>query len=253
MAAIVAIILSPTLSYPIVLTLCLSIQYTTTPHHTQGDRLPYITEIRDGETPSTIPAWNNMHHNFIVANYAADGGCLDNDDGSSYYDIHHNYCVYGGHKSGRCVRARARQGRQRACYRALFSHFTSLSVCLFSLIDSLAVVCVYLYRSYLDVGIIIRTVLYCTCCWVDFDGNSKISSFNLHVYPSVYGSKCFGELQYMPPKGYAEGYHDNTCILPAPAAATAAASAGGGTGTGGKLPNYGTFGGFGCAPAAYIV
>jgi hypothetical protein len=122
------------------------------------------------------------------------------------------------------------------------------------LIDSLAVVCVYLYRSYLDVGIIIRTVLYCTCCWVDFDGNSKISSFNLHVYPSVYGSKCFGELQYMPPKGYAEGYHDNTCILPGPASATAAAaSAGGGTGTGGKLPNYGTFGGFGCAPAAYIV
>lgn len=129
------------------------------------DRLPYITEIRNGETPSTIPAWNNMHHNMIVANYAADGGCLDNDDGSSYYDIHHNYCVYGGHKS-------------------------------------------------------------------DFDGNSKISSFNLHVYPSVYGSKCFGELQYMPPKGYAEGYHDNTCILPAPAAP-------------GKLPNYGTFGGFG--------
>ena len=63
------------------------------------DRLPYITEIRDGKTPSTIPAWNNMHHNFIVANYAADGGCLDNDDGSSYYDIHHNYCVFGGHVS----------------------------------------------------------------------------------------------------------------------------------------------------------
>merc|ERR1712195_340905 len=62
------------------------------------DRLPYITEIRDGKTPSTVPAVNNVHNNFIVANYAADGGCLDNDDGSSYYDIHHNYCVYGGHK-----------------------------------------------------------------------------------------------------------------------------------------------------------
>ena len=82
------------------------------------DRLPYITEIRDGKTPSTVPATNNVHNNFIVANYvshtctrlvslcswflwfiqAADGGCLDNDDGSSYYDIHHNYCVYGGHK-----------------------------------------------------------------------------------------------------------------------------------------------------------
>jgi len=62
------------------------------------DRLPYLTEIRDGKTPSTVPAVNNVHRNFIVANYAADGGCLDNDDGSSYYDIHHNYCVYGGHK-----------------------------------------------------------------------------------------------------------------------------------------------------------
>ena len=62
------------------------------------DRLPYITEVRDGATPSTIPAVNDVHNNFIVANYAADGGCLDNDDGSSYYDIHHNFCVFGGHK-----------------------------------------------------------------------------------------------------------------------------------------------------------
>ena len=62
------------------------------------DRLPYITKVRDGKTPSTVPAVNNVHNNFIVANYAADGGCLDNDDGSSYYDIHHNFCVFGGHK-----------------------------------------------------------------------------------------------------------------------------------------------------------
>ena len=48
------------------------------------DRLPYITTVRNG-TASTIPAFNEAHHNFIVANYAADGGCLDNDDGSSYY------------------------------------------------------------------------------------------------------------------------------------------------------------------------
>ena len=88
-----------------------------------------------------------MHKNFIVANYAADGGCLDNDDGSSYYQIHHNFCVFGGHKS-------------------------------------------------------------------DFDGNSKISSFNLHAYPSVYGAKCLGILaQLLPPKGYAEGYNNNVCIL----------------------------------------
>ena len=112
------------------------------------DRLPYVTDIRDGQTPSTIPADNNVHHNFIVANYAADGGCLDNDDGSAYYYIHHNFCVYGGHKS-------------------------------------------------------------------DFDGHSKTSAFNLHVYPSVYGITCLNiGPQRLPPKGYAESYHNNVCILP---------------------------------------
>lgn len=78
-------------------------------------------KVRNGSV-STIPADNNVHKNFIVANYAADGGCLDNDDGSSYYNIHHNFCVYGGHKS-------------------------------------------------------------------DFDGNSKVSRNNIHVYPSVYSSQ----------------------------------------------------------------
>lgn len=29
---------------------------------------------------------------------STDGGCLDNDDGSSYYDIHDNVCFFGGHK-----------------------------------------------------------------------------------------------------------------------------------------------------------
>ena len=49
------------------------------------DRMPYVTMVRDGVTPSSIPAFNDVHHNFIVANYAADGGCLDNDDGSAWY------------------------------------------------------------------------------------------------------------------------------------------------------------------------
>jgi hypothetical protein len=146
------------------------------------DRLPYITEIRDGKTPSTVPAVNNVHNNFIVANYvslsfacfetvsscssqfsrfvqAADGGCLDNDDGSSYYDIHHNYCVYGGHKQ-------------------------------------------------------------------NFDGHSKRGFANVYVYPQVYGAKCVDEETQgentgtsgphgLPPKGYAEAYTDNICILSA--------------------------------------
>ena len=35
----------------------------------------------------------------VVTNYGADGGCMDNDDGSSWYNLFNNYCVYGGHKS----------------------------------------------------------------------------------------------------------------------------------------------------------
>ena len=48
----------------------------------------------------------------------------------------------------------------------------------------------------------------------DFDGHSKVSYANLHIYPQVYGVKCVGELQALPIKGYAEGYVNNTCILP---------------------------------------
>merc|ERR1711998_79897 len=105
--------------------------------------------------PSTVPKRNNVHNNFIVANYAADGGCLDNDDGSAYYDIHHNFCMYGGHKQ-------------------------------------------------------------------NFDGHSKHSFNNIHVFPQVYGTKCIDEeaegwteeYQGLPPPGYAEEYTDNICILP---------------------------------------
>ena len=69
----------------------------TQANHINRDRLPYLTTVRDG-TPSTVPEVNDVHHNFIVANFAADGGCLDNDDGSSYYDIRDNVCFFGGHK-----------------------------------------------------------------------------------------------------------------------------------------------------------
>ena len=48
----------------------------------------------------------------------------------------------------------------------------------------------------------------------DFDGNSKVSSFNIHAYANVYGARCLDiGAQVLPPKGYAEGYHDNVCIL----------------------------------------
>jgi len=62
-------------------------------------RQPYLTKLADGKTASARPAYSRLHHNFIVANYAADGGCFDNDDGSSFYREEANFCVYGGMKS----------------------------------------------------------------------------------------------------------------------------------------------------------
>jgi hypothetical protein len=45
------------------------------PLHSQGafnswDRMPFVTTVRDGVTPSSIPADNLFHHSFVVANYA---------------------------------------------------------------------------------------------------------------------------------------------------------------------------------------
>jgi hypothetical protein len=142
------------------------------------DRLPYVTTVGDGSTPSTVPAYTLAHANLIVANYGADGGCLDNDDGSSYYRIYGNACFFGGHTSPRLIRC----------------------------------------TPYRCMGCTLLTdgVLHCVCARhkSDFDGHSKLSYGNLHIHPSVYGIKCVGELQAAPKKGYAEGYFNNTCVLP---------------------------------------
>lgn len=62
------------------------------------DRQPYLTEVRNG-TASLVPLENVITKNFMVANYGSNGGCIDNDDGSSFYNITYNFFVYGGHKS----------------------------------------------------------------------------------------------------------------------------------------------------------
>jgi hypothetical protein len=62
------------------------------------DRIPYLTTIADGTTPSLTPAYNEIDHNFFICNYGSNM-CIDNDDGSSYYLLHDNFEVYGGHKS----------------------------------------------------------------------------------------------------------------------------------------------------------
>ena len=36
------------------------------------DRMPFLTPILNG-TPSFIPAYNTLHHNFLISNYGADG------------------------------------------------------------------------------------------------------------------------------------------------------------------------------------
>jgi hypothetical protein len=57
------------------------------------DRVPYITEFRNG-TASTIPAWNNISNNFLIGNYNP-SLAIDNDDGSSFYEQKQNFVVYG--------------------------------------------------------------------------------------------------------------------------------------------------------------
>lgn len=56
------------------------------------DRVPYIA-------PPGFRLPYEMSYNFMVAGGGANGGAYDNDDGSSFYDIHHNVEIYGGHKS----------------------------------------------------------------------------------------------------------------------------------------------------------
>jgi hypothetical protein len=51
-------------------------------------RTPYLTTLRTGR-PSLIPSYNNVSHNFFISNYNSFDG-IDNDDGSSYYDISSN-------------------------------------------------------------------------------------------------------------------------------------------------------------------
>lgn len=40
-----------------------------------------------------------IKNNFIVAGGGANGGCADNDDGSSFYEMDSNACIYGAKKS----------------------------------------------------------------------------------------------------------------------------------------------------------
>jgi len=70
------------------------------------DRQPFLTTLKDGKTASFDPLPRIVRNNFIIANYNAAQG-IDNDDGSSWFHIHHNLFYqaegfkmdYGGHDS----------------------------------------------------------------------------------------------------------------------------------------------------------
>ena len=62
------------------------------------DRQPYITRVKDGQTPSLLAATNIITRNFIINNYHSTWP-IDHDDGSCYYNDTFNYLVYGGYKN----------------------------------------------------------------------------------------------------------------------------------------------------------
>jgi len=62
------------------------------------DRIPYLTKVNN-DTPSLVPLYNEIHHNFFIANYQSTWN-IDNDDGSSWYLNHDNVEMYSkGSKS----------------------------------------------------------------------------------------------------------------------------------------------------------
>ena len=62
-------------------------------------RVPYLFPFPNGTSNGVKPNNDELSYNFIVAGGGANGGAFDHDDGSSYYLDHHNFEVYGGHKS----------------------------------------------------------------------------------------------------------------------------------------------------------
>ena len=63
-------------------------------------RVPYLLPWPNGTMGVGIkPQFDDISYNFFVAGGGANGGALDHDDGSSFYHDHHNFFVYGGHKS----------------------------------------------------------------------------------------------------------------------------------------------------------
>ena len=59
------------------------------------DRDPYLADFPGTGEITTTKAMDEIAFNFIIANYNS-LGAIDNDDGSSYYNTHNNFFVWGG-------------------------------------------------------------------------------------------------------------------------------------------------------------
>ena len=69
--------------HTITTTTAITITVTTT-RSLSWDRTAYITKVATGE-PSYRAKMNNVHNNFIIANYGSSQG-FDTDDGSSWWE-----------------------------------------------------------------------------------------------------------------------------------------------------------------------
>ena len=58
----------------------------------QWDRQVYVTDVKDG-SPSVDKAYDEVRQNFFIGNWYGQEA-IDNDDGSCYYNTHHNFFVY---------------------------------------------------------------------------------------------------------------------------------------------------------------
>merc|ERR1711907_664492 len=58
------------------------------------DRQVFVTDVKDG-TPSVDKAYDEIRGNYFIGNWYGQEA-IDNDDGSCYYNTHHNFFAYGG-------------------------------------------------------------------------------------------------------------------------------------------------------------
>ena len=71
----------------------------TGPFNSWG-RVPFVTTFPNGSDSGGLkPLADEISYNMLVAGGGANSGAADHDDGSSFYEDHHNVMIYGGHKS----------------------------------------------------------------------------------------------------------------------------------------------------------